>query len=79
MNLNKNFMEENLPTIYNYSNTNTYYKTIKSDINDYYNRVFKMKPWLKKIKPVIDNKLNMRYAENEEQYKILISVSQDLF
>jgi len=38
-----------------------------------------MKPWLKKIKPVIDNKLNMRYAENEEQYKILISVSQDLF
>ena len=28
-----------------------------------------MKPWFKKIKPVIDNKLNMRYAENEEQYK----------
>ena len=72
-------MEENLPTIYNYSNTNTYYKTIKSDINDYYNRVFKMKPLFKKIKHVVDNKLNMRYAENEEQYKILISVSQDLF
>ena len=62
-------MEENLPTIYNYSNTNTYYKTINSDINDYYNRVFKMKPLFKKIKPVVDNKLNMRYAENEEQYK----------
>ena len=69
MNLNKNFMEENLPTIYNLSNTNTYYKTLNTDINDYYNRVFKIKPLFRKIKPVVDNKLNMRYAENEEQYK----------
>ena len=67
MNLNKNFMEENLPTIYNLSNTNTYYKTLNTDINDYYNRVFKIKPLFRKIKPVVDNKLNMRYAENEEQ------------
>ena len=69
MNLNKNFMEENLPAIYNLSNTNTYYKTLNTDINDYYNRVFKIKPLFRKIKPVVDNKLNMRYAENEEQYK----------
>ena len=62
-------MEEKLPTIYNLSNSNTYYKTHNADINDYYNRVFKMKPLFKKIKPVVDNKLNMRYAENEEQYK----------
>ena len=72
MNLTKNFMEENLPTIYNLSNSNTYYKTHNADINDYYNRVFKMKPLFKKIKPVVDNKLNMRYAENEEQYKTLM-------
>ena len=37
-----------------------------------YNRVFKMKPLFRKIKPVVDNKLNMRYAETEEQYKKLI-------
>ncbi len=72
MNLNKNFMEENLPTIYNLSNTTTNYKTLITDINDYYNRVFKIKPLFRKIKPVVDNKLNMRYAETEEQYKKLI-------
>ena len=72
MNLNKNFMEENLPTIYNLSNNNAFMKTHSADINDYYNRVFKMKPLFRKIKPVVDNKLNMRYAENEEQYKKLV-------
>ena len=65
-------MEENLPTIYNLSNNNAFMKTHSADINDYYNRVFKMKPLFRKIKPVVDNKLNMRYAENEEQYKKLV-------
>ena len=47
-------------------------KYIGTHINDYYNRVFKMKPLFRKIKHVVDNKLNMRYAETEEQYKKLI-------
>jgi len=67
--LSKNFMEENLPTIYNITHNNMFSKTHNTDINDYYNRVFKMKPLFRKIKPVVDNKLNMRYAENEEQYR----------
>ena len=65
-------MEENLPSIYNITHNNPYLKTHNIDINDYYNRVFKMKPLFRKIKPVVDNKLNMRYAENEEQYKKII-------
>ena len=69
MNLYTNLIEENLPTINNLSNSNTHFRSLNTDINDYYNRVFKMKPLFKKIKPVVDNKLNMRYAENEEQYK----------
>lgn len=31
-----------------------------------------MKPLFRKIRPIVDNKLNMRYAENEEQYKKII-------
>ena len=72
INLNKNFMVENLPTIYSLTHSNPYLKTHNADINDYYNRVFKMKPLFRKIKPVVDNKLNMRYAENEDQYKKII-------
>lgn len=68
MSFDKNFMEESLPTIYNFTHINQYLKTHNLDINDYYNRVFKMKPLFRKIKPIVDNKLNMRYAENEEQY-----------
>jgi len=75
-NLSKNFMEENLPTIYNITNTNVYSRTHNMDINDYYNRVFKMKPLFRKIKPVVDNKLNMRYAENEEQYRKIMEKEQ---
>ena len=72
LDLSKNFMEENLPSIYNITHNNPYLRTHNIDINDYYNRVFKMKPLFRKIKPVVDNKLNMRYAENEEQYKKII-------
>ena len=71
-NINKAFMEENLPTIYSLTNNSIYSRKHNFDINDYYNRVFKMKPLFRKIKPVVDNKLNMRYAETEEQYKKLI-------
>ena len=70
--LKRNFMEENFPTIYNMTQNINYLKIHNADINDYYNRVFKMKPLFRKIKPVVDNKLNMRYAETEEQYKKLI-------
>ena len=70
--LKRNFMEENFPTIYNINQNSNYLKIHNADINDYYNRVFKMKPLFRKIKPVVDNKLNMRYAENEEQYKKII-------
>ena len=70
--LKRNFMEENFPTIYNINQNSNYLKIHNADINDYYNRVFKMKPLFRKIKPVVDNKLNMRYAENEEQYKTLM-------
>ena len=37
-----------------------------------------MKPLFKKIRPVVDNKLNMRYAENEEQYKKIIEKEQKI-
>ena len=70
--LKRNFMEENFPTIYNMTQNINYLKIHNADINDYYNRVFKMKPLFRKIKPVVDNKLNMRYAENEEQYRNII-------
>ena len=41
--------------------------------NDYfYKSVFKMKPIFRKFRPIVDNKFNMVYAENEEQYKALI-------
>ena len=77
--LSKNFMEENLPTIYNITHNNMFSKTHNTDINDYYNRVFKMKPLFRKIKPVVDNKLNMRYAENEEQYRKIMEKEQKVF
>ena len=41
--------------------------------NDYfYKSVFKMKPIFRKFRPIVDNKFNMRYAENEEQYQALV-------
>lgn len=42
------------------------------NVDFYYKSVFKMKPLFKKFKPVVDNKLNMRYAENEQQYKQIL-------
>lgn len=48
-------------------------KTIKNESDDYFfRRVFKMKPLFRKKKPIVDNKFNMRYAENEEQYLQII-------
>ena len=44
----------------------------------YYKSVFKMKPLFRRRKPVVDNKLNMRYAENEEQYKKIIEKEQKI-
>ena len=46
-NINKAFMEENLPTIYSLTNNSIYSRKHNFDINDYYNRVFKMKPLFK--------------------------------
>ena len=31
-----------------------------------------MKPIFRKFRPIVDNKFNMRYAENEEQYQALV-------
>ena len=73
MNLNKDFIEEGLPSIYHqFTTTTSYINRYNNEINDYYNRVFKMKPLFRKIKPIVDNKLNMKYAENEEQYKKIV-------
>ena len=63
---------ENLPTLYrlntyNYSNR----ENLKND-EFYYKSVFKTKPLFRRRRPIVDNKLNMRYAENEEQYKKMI-------
>ena len=67
MNLNKNFMEENLPTICNLSNSNAFMKTHSTDINDYYKRVFKMKPLFRKI--------NITKKEMKNKKKINHSIS----
>ena len=48
-------------------------KNNKKENSDYfYKSVFKMKPIFRKFRPIVDNKFNMRYAENEEQYQALI-------
>ena len=69
---------ETLPNVYD-SNTFNYFKNdpLKSD-DFYYKSVFKMKPLFRKIRPVVDNKLNMRYSENEEQYKKIIEKEQKM-
>ena len=69
---------ETLPNVYD-SNTFNYFNNdpLKSD-DFYYKSVFKMKPLFRKIRPVVDNKLNMRYSENEEQYKKIIEKEQKL-
>ena len=72
--------KETLPTLYDFkANTFNYYKKDPLLSDDfYYKSVFKMKPLFKKIRPVVDNKLNMRYAENEEQYKKIIEKEQKI-
>ena len=47
-------------------------KKKKENYDYFYKSVFKMKPIFRKFRPVVDNKFNMRYAENEEQYQALI-------
>ena len=72
--------KETLPTLYDFkTNTFNYYKKDRFLSDDfYYKSIFKMKPLFKKIRPVVDNKLNMRYAENEEQYKKIIEKEQKI-
>ena len=54
------------------SSKNSPIKLIEND-NYFYKIVFKSKPLFRMDrKEVIDNKLNMKYAENEEQYKKII-------
>ena len=60
-------MEENLPTICNLSNSNAFMKTYSTDINDYYKRVFKMKPLFRKI--------NITKKEMKNKKKINHSIS----
>ena len=77
---NKNIETQTLPNIDDFkSNTFNYFKNnpLKSD-DFYYKSVFKMKPLFRKIRPVVDNKLNMRYSENEEQYKKIIEKEQKI-
>lgn len=74
--LNKNATidtnKETLPSLYDFK-LNSYYKNDLLENDDfYYKTVFKMKPLFRKIRPIVDNKLNMRYAENEEQYRNII-------
>ncbi len=70
--------KDTLPSLYDLkASTFNYFKSDPVESDDfYYKSVFKMKPLFKKIRPVVDNKLNMRYAENEEQYKKIIEKEQ---
>ena len=72
--------KETLPTLYDNKSINCSLfdkNALKSD-DFYYKSVFKMKPLFRRIRPVVDNKLNMRYAENEEQYKKIIEREQKI-
>ena len=72
--------KDTLPTLNNFkSSAFNYCKTNPLESDDfYYKSVFKMKPLFRKIKPVVDNKLNMRYAENEQQYRKIIEREQKI-
>lgn len=65
--------KETLPTLSEYM-MNEYSSSRRPMDNDdfYYKNVFKIKPLFRTIKPVVDNKLNMKYAENEEQYNKIV-------
>lgn len=71
---------ETLPSLYDSkSKTFNYFKENPLKTDDfYYKSVFKMKPLFRKIRPIVDNKLNMRYSENEEQYKKIIEKEKKL-
>ena len=65
--------KDTLPSFHDFrSNTLNYFRDPLESDDFYYKSVFKMKPLFRKIRPIVDNKLNMRYAENEEQYKKII-------
>ena len=65
--------KETLPTFREYmGNEYSPYKKPMDNDDFYYKNVFKMKPLFKTIKPIVDNKLNMKYAENEEQYNKIV-------
>ena len=50
-------------------------KTLQND-DFFFKNVFKSKPLFKKLTPIIDNKLNLRYAENEDQYIKIVEREQ---
>jgi hypothetical protein len=65
--------KDTLPSFHDFrSNTMNYFRDPLESDDFYYKSVFKMKPLFRKIRPIVDNKLNMRYAENEDQYKKII-------
>ena len=65
--------KDTLPSFHDFrSKTLNYFGDPLESDDFYYKSVFKMKPLFRKIRPIVDNKLNMRYAENEEQYKKII-------
>ena len=65
--------KETLPTLLDFKcYTINYFNNNNDALQNedfYYKSVFKMKPLFRRRRPVVDNKLNMRYAENEEQYR----------
>ena len=65
--------KETLPSLREYMENEygSYRRPMDSD-DFYYKKVFKMKPLFKTIRPLVDNKLNMKYAENEEQYNKIV-------
>ena len=72
--------KDTLPTLFDFKcNTINYFNNNALQSEDfYYKSVFKMKPLFRRRRPVVDNKLNMRYAENEEQYKKIIEKEQKI-
>ena len=73
--------KETILTSNDYKSTTSfnYFKNDPFQSDDfYYKSVFKMKPLFRRIRPIVDNKLNMRYAENEEQYRKIIEREQKM-
>ena len=73
--------KETLPTLYDFKSktNNNYFNNDELKSEDFfYKSVFKMKPLFRRSRPIVDNKLNMKYAENEEQYKNIVEKEQKI-